>query len=170
LGGHPKLIGMGEVASLLNPDLDYMDRADEFSCSCGSIVNQCVFWQPFIKHVQQDAITDFLDRYRWLIQSFISSFGTDFLLVDSSKRMQSLQNWLNIPGVELCVIHLIRDVRSWAISRNDVSKRAQDHSFKELFPKYGIKAIKKRYRRSAAYYFRWWYAENHRIHEFTKKK
>ncbi len=119
LGSADNTIGIGETYKGLIDGL-------ENQCSCGKLVNECVFWGGLIESMSADheSIEDKLNK---ILTHFKNSFGDNTILVDSSKchpfglfttsktdNFKSLPFYLNNPDIDLKVIHVVRDVRSWS--------------------------------------------------------
>jgi hypothetical protein len=130
LGTNPYLIGLGEISTLLNYNNDWLLSKNYF-CSCGKKISQCIFWSkvaPLIKKAKIDN-KSYKEKYRIILSQFQRIFGNEMILVDSSKEKKYLQLINEINNVELKVIHLIRDVRPWTVSRREKIKRKGQTSF-----------------------------------------
>ena len=123
-------VGFGEISK------SYFDGHEEY-CSCGKQSTQCEFWGH---HLSQRMHThdEFYDSF---FQKFKEHYGCSSVLIDSSKtspfrmfksatkRWQGLSYWLKHRNeVELIVIHLVRDPRSWTASLKRRDKRLQENS------------------------------------------
>jgi len=110
LGAHPRITGFGEVWSFFKQrNIDY----NKTICGCGKFLNQCSFWRDF-RPVSEDPIA----KYREFINLVRKKYGTDQIIVDSSKEIRFLEiireKLLGL--INLKVIYLIRDVRGFSFS------------------------------------------------------
>jgi hypothetical protein len=170
LGGHPRFVGLGEMFRMLTPDTDWLDRTREVLCSCGSTMDQCSFWGPVSVTLRRNQGVSIQKRYKILLDAFGEAFGKDCVTVDSSKHLKALQTLSSVPGVEVRVLHLIKDVRAWTVSMRDAGKRAEAFYIKELLRKHGWKAWIAYVRRTSAYYFLRWYFRNRSMQDFLKRE
>jgi hypothetical protein len=64
-----------------------------------------------------------IDRYRLLLAVFQDVFGSACVPVDSSKSLSALKLVTAAADNDLRILHVIRDVRAWSVSRADVDQR-----------------------------------------------
>ena len=130
LGAHPQITGLGEAVRLLEKPVA-KDRhrgpaqlrgALRFKreCTCGLVADRCPVWGPVLRwlpaHDDQplpvklkrllDGVGDesaASGRASWVVESYQDDFSLPFL---------------DDPSLEIWVIHLTRDVRSWVHSRS----------------------------------------------------
>ena len=120
LGNLPKVIGLGEIYKGLRSGFEEM-------CSCGQLTKDCSFWGDIQKTLKEKKDLDMQAKYDLVISTFMEKYGKDYILVDSSKchpfdltsnknnrDMQGLNFLINKPEIDLKVIHMVRDVRSWS--------------------------------------------------------
>jgi hypothetical protein len=119
LGAHSRCVGLGEVARTLGPGANGLERTLRRSCSCGSAVEDCVFWGEAISRMSRQQGDALEDQYRVVLETFTDVFGSDRILVDSSKTLMPMQVLARIPEVDLRVAHVIKDVRAWVTSYGD---------------------------------------------------
>lgn len=93
------------------------------------------------------------DKYLTVLDIFEKTFGQNCLPVDSSKYLRPLKLLYNNVKIEVRVLHLIRDVRSFTISHLDNAKRKK-LNFVMRIP---------------IYYFLSWYRNNKKIQQFIRK-
>lgn len=154
LGGHSRFVGLGEIAKVLRPDPMGSERTREVLCSCGSRIDECVFWGKVASKLQAAENLSIRGKYEILLDTFENVFGQDCIPVDSSKYVKPLQLLCNNPKVDIRVLFLIRDVRSFTISHMDIAKRKKLNYI----------------RRIPAYHFWQWYRGNRKIQQFLRKE
>lgn len=149
LGSHQEIIGLGEVGRSVASTNNAADQQNQI-CSCGQAASECKFWgEVLTKLVHQTGATE-QHRYEIVLDSFSRRFGSKKILVDSSKYLHWLKHLSKVDGLDLRVIFLIRDVRSFAIS-------AIDNAYRK-------RAAGMNYRSTGAFKaFRRWHHENHKI-------
>lgn len=130
LGSHSQVVGLGEINALLKPDSGWIDRIDESVCSCGHTADKCVLWKEPYPELRLKRQASRETKNRIVLDVFQEVLGQDCILVDSSKKTQPLHHWLQVEGVDLNVIHLIKDVRAFTISAIDVTKRKRSQQAK----------------------------------------
>jgi hypothetical protein len=124
LGAHPRLIGLGEVSTFLNNNYD---ANTDLLCSCGNLVSQCSFWGKVLSSIREAKFSNacYEDKYQIVISQFRKIYGQETVLVDSSKEKKFLKLISKIAEVDLKVIHLIRDVRPWTVSRKNKFRKTK---------------------------------------------
>ena len=89
---------------------------NERKCSCGETVFDCPLWGDFYRSIQTENPTDLKAEYGLLLNSFAKNFPVETVLVDSSKGLKNLQELHAHEEVDLRVIYLIKDFRSFVMS------------------------------------------------------
>ncbi|WP_150292012.1 sulfotransferase family protein [Sphingobium estronivorans] len=159
LGEHPAIMGAGEVTTLAR---HVWDKGEY--CACGERVRDCPEWKAIVMRWMQDEPAEFLARYRrtqerteglvapgrllrlpgWrdhgrrtlkLLRGMAMVSGRP-VLVDSSKLPGRAFALAAMPGIDLHVVHVVRDGRgvAWSLMkghRRSVEKGVQ----RELRPK-----------------------------------
>lgn len=122
LGGHSQLIGLGgierSVALLADPK-----TAPDLNCTCGVPAGACPYWGKVAAQLPAGKRLAQAERYRLALKVFPEVFGPDAWPVDSSKHVEQLATLRALPDLDLRVLHLIKDVRSNAISAIDRARR-----------------------------------------------
>jgi len=171
LGGHPAFVGLGEVASLLNPDAERLNQGDPLPCACGEAMDTCMFWGPVLKRLQESSSRSLAERYGIVLEEFAAVFGKDRILVDSSKGLGPLTMLSEMPGMRVRVLYLVRDVRSWTVSIRDVRRRRNEFRLADLVRKFGLLPGCAQWpRRLATVAFWYWYCMNRRFTAFLEAK
>jgi len=175
LGCNPKFVGLGEIFQVLRPDMNRFERNEH--CSCGKQTRDCSFWGDVARSLEEQAFTDLNARYRHTLDVFDNLYGTDNIMVDSSKLLDALKTVVRLPDVDLKVIYLIRDVRAWTISRLNNRKKSpkyfqrDGYYIKKLAFQMGwkihlLKWILPVLTRLPLYYFMLWYVQNKKIRDY----
>ena len=170
LGAHPDIVGLGEIHQFLEHSQEYIEIEDQIQCSCGKTLEICEFWSTMIDKAQRNPGSSTQERYAQMLEVFHTVFGTQRVLVDSSKSPQSLAAWLNMPYVDVRVLYVVRDVRAWTISQIDTCRRNKEYYLADLVKKLGWKAWKGVMRKSATALFLKWYFDNRRLSSYLGKE
>lgn len=172
LGGHPRTVAVGEVYSLFGvKHMNWLERGQEVKCSCGKHMDECAFWGPVAKRLRENVRGQgsVQESYHIFLESFYKHFGDDAIPVDISKTDEALQILKSLNDIELKVVFLIRDVRSWAVSMRDVNRRAGEFYIIDLVKKYGLKAWRPYVGRTTIKYFWHWYLLNRRTQRLLRE-
>ncbi len=116
LGVHPQMVGLGEVSKVLDLDSDGVDENLHMACTCGQRAVECSFWGEFLTELKWLDGNSKKAKYEALIAHFYKQYDNSVQLVDSSKYRQSIATITSIGDVQLRVLHLIKDVRSFCLS------------------------------------------------------
>jgi len=156
LGGHSKIIGLGEVARFLERDLENSRQA---TCSCGNRMDDCVFWSQVASRLESGSKELTLtEKYALVFEVFDEVYGEEYILVDSSKHRPQLDLLHSSFQSDLIVAFLMRDVRSATISRIDNLRRKRS----------GSQGSWLEYRPS--YIFWQWYLRNKKMQAFFNER
>ena len=153
LGGHPKLISVGEV--FLTFKLFKSKKVDIHKriCTCGDEASICLLWRVVLEEWSLQKGMNYVKAYSILIKHFQKIYP-DKILLDCSKYLPSLTRTLKIPEVEMTVIHLFKDVRTFTISRIELAKnKGKKLSYFHRF-----------------IFFKVWHRNNSMLEEFVKQK
>ena len=119
LGGHPRVVGLGEVYNFARKWLPgVLDGADH-RCSCGADVRACAVWAPVVLRVAGESSAPVSATYRAVGESIRALHPEGAVLLDSSKKPVALEELRSVTGSAVSVILLVRDVRGWIASRRD---------------------------------------------------
>ena len=77
----------------------------------------CPFWREARSYLYENFNHSRIERYLSLTEYFYEMYGDDTILVDSSKNWSSMLAELE-KKVELKIVFLVRDFRSWCYSRH----------------------------------------------------
>jgi hypothetical protein len=141
------------VTKVLDSSPNELKKTRKAICSCGNKLNDCPFWQKVSLGLQKKKDKTISDKYLTVLDIFEKTFGQNCLPVDSSKYLSPLELLYNNSKIEVRVLHLIRDVRSFTISHLDNAKRMN------------LNVIK----RNPMYWFLSWYRNNRKIQKFIRK-
>jgi hypothetical protein len=119
-----KAVGLGQVWTVLRED---PARTRSRVCSCGASAPDCPVWGPVIERLAGlHGEVPPRDRYQLVLDSVGRLYGPDVAVIDSSKHAEYLKVLANdVEGVELTVLHNIKDVRPFTISTLDNLKRKE---------------------------------------------
>lgn len=164
LGSHPEVIGLGEVIQLLHRDANFANRM----CSCGSRMNDCIYWGPLCTELKNNSVMPIQQKYDLVFDHFRRSFGSGIILVDSSKGIPALAHLVGRTDVDLKVIYLVKDVRSWVVSR--LRHRSMNRNFNsKLKRRYGWRyPLMRILSGMPLYYFGQWFRKNKEMIEYLR--
>lgn len=154
LGTHSSVVGVGEVGRAVEATAT-TDAAPSHGtvCSCGYSAVDCRFWGRLLPRIESEPGASYARRYQILLDAFGEAFGPETILVDSSKYLGRLATLKDLDGIDLRVLFLVRDVRSFTTSEIDTMGRRQ--------------AVGRDGRRWGPFAtFRRWHAENHKTERF----
>jgi hypothetical protein len=161
LGAHPKLVGLGEIDTVLQMSPAQLESERVMRCSCGVKVRDCAFWKPAMGALLAWPLADLRERYAILFETFQQLYGADATIVDSSKYIGQLRTVAALPDVDMKVIHLLKDVRGFTVSQRDAT--AAEIKYNHL-PSFGNPAASRwlylHTIKSAGYLFWKWYLRN----------
>ena len=129
LGAHPQITGLGEAVRLLEKpaakdshrgpaqlrgDLRYQRR-----CTCGQVADACPVWGAMLRWLPTHDDQPLPVKLKRLLAALepVAGSGLESWVVDSYQDDFVLP-FLEDPELEIRVIHLTRDVRSWVHSRS----------------------------------------------------
>lgn len=130
LGAHPRMVGLGEAARILRRPLPGEERRGPTQlrgelkhqrvCTCGVTAAQCPVWGELLEWLPANDHRPLAEKFRRLMEAVeragIQSGHPDDWLVDSYQDDLELPA-LNLPDLDVRVVFLVRDVRSWVYSR-----------------------------------------------------
>ena len=162
LGTHPRFVGLGEIDLSLRSDSALFDRL----CTCGEHARNCVFWGVVASNLDGARDPHTSDILETIFDSFRSVFGDETVPVESSKNHSRFLKPRSVRQPRLKVIHLLRDVRGYSISKLDNAKKKRRFSGSLILSRLPMENHGKH---SAIYYFWEWYLGNNRIQRFLQK-
>lgn len=111
LGVNKKIIGLGEIMAFVKRK----DKATDLKsvCSCGQTGYNCDFWNLAEQKIMNEK--DNNKAYLNLLDYFFNKYGSDIILVDSSKNSYNYLKIIN-EKYDLKIIYLTKDFRNWAYS------------------------------------------------------
>ena len=137
LGAHSQITGLGEAVRLLQkpaPGESHRGPAQlrgslrhERVCTCGKVAAQCPVWGPVLTWLPEHDDEPLPLKLKYLLETLQSS--TQDSSLGSRWVVESFQDDFNLPmlddpSLDVRIIHLTRDVRSWVHSRaRDGQKR-----------------------------------------------
>lgn len=163
LGEHPSVFGAGEIHELTRSAW-----AENNYCACGAPLRECEFWSVVVGRWLSAAPKNFMGEYRRLQSPIENSFRPAFLkrrnahaefaqatlalfreiasasgrsiIVDSSKLPGRAEALARISGLDVYVVHLVRDGRgvAWSLKKA-YARDAKAGLQRELRPKSTIR-------------------------------
>ncbi len=135
LGAHPQLVGLGEAARILErpapgderrgPAQLRRDLRFERSCTCGAIAAECPVWGPMLDWLPAHDGRPLAEKTLRLLDA-VHRIHPDALWTVDSYQDDMVLPLFDDPALEIRIIHLTRDVRSWVHSRaRDGHRRGQ---------------------------------------------
>ena len=130
LGAHTQITGLGEAVRLLQkpaPGESHRGPAQlrgalrhERICTCGKVAAQCPVWGPVLTWLPEHDDEPLPLKWKYLLETLRSN--TPDSALGSGWIVESFQDDFNLPmlddpSVDVRIIHLTRDVRSWVHSR-----------------------------------------------------
>ncbi|MHA3771573.1 hypothetical protein ACXR0O_08555 [Verrucomicrobiota bacterium sgz303538] len=128
LGTHSRLVGLGGIdrsVRLLSEALEGKDtkKLQKLRCTCGTAATECRYWGEVARRIPSHDVSNRRAQYELALSTFPNVFGEDAWPVDSSKHIEPLDDLCKINGLDLKVVHLIKDVRSLTASFIDQARR-----------------------------------------------
>lgn len=109
---HQKTVSIGEFNSFSAK----LDGLHERYCTCGELVPDCTLWKSVYQSCKNKLPNNLKEQYGLLLDSFANNFPDDAVMVDSSKVIKNLMQLQTLDDVDLRVIYLVKDFRSFLIS------------------------------------------------------
>jgi len=111
---NPQTVAIGEIHGISKKLGNF---PNDKKCSCGEVIRECPLWGDFYQSIQDRLPINLNEEYQLLFNSFSKNFSAEKVLVDSSKVVRNLQELQTFDDVDLRVIFLIKDVRSFLVSK-----------------------------------------------------
>lgn len=156
LATHPGVVGIGEIHPVVR-GLRTLDQLRARTCTCGAVGRSCDLWGPVLGTVTET--TTGPELYAAILASARDSLGRT-TIADSSKLPTQLAMLASL-DIDLRVIRLTRDVRSWAAAmRHTGSRPPLRVPLSRTQAAEAREALGFRSRRTSFGLFRWWYLRN----------
>ena len=142
LGSHPRMLGLGEAVRILRtpqpgeerrgPARLRADLRHQRLCTCGLTASRCLVWGELLEWLPENEDRPLLDKFRYLLTRVSAYIQTQEPSVEWV--VESYQDDLHIPlqdipGLDVRIIMLVRDVRSWVHSRiRDAERKGVSHN------------------------------------------
>ncbi len=137
LGAHPQVMGLGEAARILEtpkpgeetrgPAMLRGPGRRQRRCTCGETAADCPIWGPALDWLvthEEWSLPDKMGQLMQLASALPSSSGEPHrVLVDSFQDELVLPEAMPV-DMDVRVIHLVRDVRSWLHSRLKAARQS----------------------------------------------
>ena len=137
LGAHSQITGLGEAVRLLEkpapadshrgPAQLRGDLRHHRRCTCGQVAAHCPVWGPVLDWLPEHDDLELSAKLQRLLDALFASeqrlrADVPHWVVESYQDDLQLQG-LNTPDLEIRILHLTRDVRSWVHSRSRDGRR-----------------------------------------------
>lgn len=130
LATHKRIVNLGEadVAYKEGP-VDHI-FPEQRNCFCGESAETCPYWsQVFAAKSQLDAREQERSMFQILTDSFAKISENEQIPLFTLKSLGALKALMEVPNIEVKVVHLTRDVRSYSVARVENSVRKQKGLF-----------------------------------------
>ena len=131
LGAHSQIVGLGEAVRLLEkpaPEDSHRGPAQlrgelqhRRLCTCGQVAAECPVWGPLLRWLPEHDDQSLPRKLHQLLDALntaeAASDGVHPWIVESYQDDVVLP-WLEDPSIEIRILHLTRDLRSWVHSRS----------------------------------------------------
>ena len=131
LGAHSQIVGLGEAVRLLEkpaPEDSHRGPAQlrgelqhRRRCTCGQVAAECPVWGPLLRWLPEHDDQSLPRKLNQLLDALntaeAASDGVHPWIVESYQDDVVLP-WLEDPSIEIRILHLTRDLRSWVHSRS----------------------------------------------------
>lgn len=163
LGEHSQMVGLGEAAKLLGDGMAFTQKQQAL-CSCGNTLDNCDFWKVVASKFNAEANLTKNQQYLKIFETGTEIFGENAILIDHSKTIGPLRRLIRMPEIDVKVLFLMKDVRSYTISRIDrankikARRKVQDNAVlrSKKSPNFPM------------YHFLLWHRTNRKILRFLK--
>ena len=130
LGAHPQITGLGEAVRLLEkpapqdghrgPAQLRGDLRYERRCTCGLVADDCPVWGPMLRWLPDHDDQPLPQKLKRLMSELelVGGLSAQESWVVESYQDDFVLPFLEDPALEIRVLHLTRDVRSWVHSRS----------------------------------------------------
>ena len=132
LGAHPQLVGLGEAARILERPAPgdetrgpaQLRRELRFKrcCTCGAVAAQCPVWGPMLEWLPAHDGLSLAEKTLRLLDGVKRNHPEARWAVDSYQDDMVLP-FLEDPDLDIRIVHLTRDIRSWVHSRSRDGRR-----------------------------------------------
>jgi hypothetical protein len=120
LGAHSAMVGLGEVDRTLTGSGSSASPSSESpGCACGEQGASCPLWSEVARSPGIQDAENPHQRYTRMLEVLRSLHDDHVMAVDSSKRLKALESLRTHPALDVRVIFLVRDVRSFIVSSLD---------------------------------------------------
>jgi hypothetical protein len=167
LGKHSCFVGFGAIADILvDNELDQRRQRGSI-CTCGSRIDECSFWRKVGSKLEASIEHDIKAQYQKVLETVEHEFGENYIAVDSSKGISPLKILHDTPNMNIKVLYMIKDVRSYTVSMIDNAKNG--HTQRKRAKNARNLMRLPNFARLSFYYFVLWYVKNRRIQLFLRK-
>lgn len=167
LARNEKCVGIGEAFQLVDSKNSLINHLDNKCCSCGKLIEQCGLWGSIVSGLRKLG-DDPLARYELVLRTFRDAYS-DHIIVDSSKTVRAMQTLSMVPGIDLRILHLMRDVRAWCTSMHEAYRRDPSMKISNLIRDRGLRGFWRFLRMNRFLSFQEWYLTQKHIEESAQR-
>lgn len=167
LCGHGQCLGIGEAYQVADGTTGRLSEVHERSCACGDMITACPFWSRVVDDLRARAPFAPGDAYRAILERARSQYPTKTALVDSAKVLPAVELWRKLPGLDVRIVHLVRDVRAYAVSMARAHRKGEGGSAAGTIWRQGVRGLYRSAQRTRWSYFLDWYQTNRRIERYA---
>ncbi len=128
LGAHPQMVGLGEAARILDrpaageehrgPAQLRGDLRFQRRCTCGTLAAECPVWGPMLTWLPAHEAQPLADKMRMLLTVVEAASEAAPSWVVDSYQGDFVLPFHQDDDLEIRILHLTRDLRSWVHSRS----------------------------------------------------
>jgi len=165
LSSHSKCFGIGEAYLLFDPYKCRINEINKELCGCGNYIDKCEFWKNKIEVIRFNRKRSLKNCYEIILSDKTT---LENIVIDSSKLVRALKVLISIDNINLKIIHLVKDVRSFIVSQQD-SYRRRELSLKKVLKRAYISGAFRYLMKTRIFNAHYWYLKNLEIMHFVKK-
>lgn len=131
LGAHSQIVGLGEAVRLLEkpaPEDSHRGPAQlrgelqhRRLCTCGQVAAECPVWGPLLRWLPEHDDQSLPRKLNQLLDALNTAEAASDVVhpwIVESYQDDVVLPWLEDPSIEIRILHLTRDLRSWVHSRS----------------------------------------------------
>lgn len=122
LSNQGQFVSLGEIFQVVRESPNTFLDDDTHLCSCGKPASKCQFWGPLLHKFNtlpnsEQRYEHLSEKYKLVLDAFEEKYGSDKVLIDTSKGSKYLSFLRANPQLKPQVFFLLKDVRSYTHSQ-----------------------------------------------------